>query len=236
MRNHPQSLKSHFRLTIFLVFVLCTGCLSDEDIIEEIDSHHPAIIQYKYVLNSHLDDFRKLKTEISSYRKSDHKGLSMTMDKYHFLFRELNLASTEFLSQLGFTQSDLSDILQDNDETLLTILSISLIAVLDTKNAEQEDFQDSQFHEYLTPLQTSFITQDDGLSWAEVGGCALAALGIDVIADLRTELHGKKMTKKILKKAFKKVAGRLLGYITGWGLVITAGYFIGCLALNHFLL
>ena len=76
--------------------------------------------------------------------------------------------------------------------------------------------------------RTSVATRS--LDWNDVASCA--ALGLDVLEDMRKALTGKRITRKIvegvLKKSIKKVATRLSGVV---GVSITVAEFGVCLAI-----
>ena len=77
--------------------------------------------------------------------------------------------------------------------------------------------------------RTSVATRS--LDWNDVASCG-AALGLDVLEDMRKALTGKRITREIvegvLKKSIKKVATRLSGVI---GVSITVAEFGVCLAI-----
>ena len=78
--------------------------------------------------------------------------------------------------------------------------------------------------------RTSVATRS--LDWNDVASCCAAALGLDVLEDMRKALTGKRITRKIvegvLKKSIKKVATRLSGVV---GVSITVAEFGVCLAI-----
>ena len=79
--------------------------------------------------------------------------------------------------------------------------------------------------------RTSVATRS--LDWNDVASCA--ALGLDVLEDMRKALTGKRITRKIvegvLKKSIKKVATRLSGVV---GVSITVAEFGVCLAIASY--
>lgn len=138
-------------------------------------------------------------------------------------------ASKEYLNSYGFTESEISEILVGQDESLLIQLVHANITILNEREGVANNMIDKKFIDTLFGIQSAHAQ----ITWGEVGGCAAAAIGIDIIHDLRSETAGKKMTKKVLGKAFKKVATKVASYLTGFGLAWTAVYFVGCLALSY---
>lgn len=78
--------------------------------------------------------------------------------------------------------------------------------------------------------RTSVATRS--LDWNDVASCGAAALGLDVLEDMRKALTGKRITREIvervLKKSIKKVATRLSGVV---GVSIAVAEFGVCLAI-----
>jgi hypothetical protein len=76
--------------------------------------------------------------------------------------------------------------------------------------------------------RTSVATRS--LDWNDVASCA--ALGLDVLEDMRKALTGKRITREfvegVLKKSIKKVATRLSGVVE---VSITVAEFGVCLAI-----
>lgn len=139
-------------------------------------------------------------------------------------------ASKNYLYEFGFSNSEINEVLLGQDESLLIQLVHANITVQNENNGTASLINENDFINSLFGIQTAQAQ----ISWGEVGGCAAAAIGLDIIQEMRAETAGKNMTKKVLKKAFRKVAGKLASYLTGFGLAWTAAYFVGCLGFAYF--
>ena len=74
-------------------------------------------------------------------------------------------------------------------------------------------------------FESLFFQSANAQTWTQVGQCAVAAIGVDVLWSLGSD--GGKWTKKAIKKAFKAVAKRFLGPI---GVAIAVVSFSFCVA------
>jgi len=136
-------------------------------------------------------------------------------------------ASKNYLYAYDFSDEEISEVLIGQDESLLVPMVEAAIKV-DNQNKMISYHESNKLTDFLFGIESA----NAQLTWSEVGTCAAAAIGIDVLQDMKEATAGKKMSKKILKKAFKKVAAKFVSYLTGWGLAWTGVYFIGCLGAS----
>lgn len=139
-------------------------------------------------------------------------------------------AAKHYLITTGFSNSEINEMLLGYDESILIILVHASIVLQNENIYTTTHLDKNDFLNLLFGIQSAQAQ----ISWKEVGGCAAAAIGLDIIQEMRAETAGKKMTKKVLKKAFEKVTAKLASYLTGFGLAWTAAYFVGCLGYAYF--
>lgn len=128
-------------------------------------------------------------------------------------------SAKNYLRQKGYSDTDISEIVDGGKEENLIPLVIGLI------EADNEQSNSTVLNDFNQLFGNSLHAQ----SWGSIVGCAIASTGLDVFNDLRS-LQGKekKVRNKILKRAFRKIAAKFLGPI---GIAITVIEFGTCVAL-----
>jgi hypothetical protein len=120
------------------------------------------------------------------------------------------------LFEFGYTEDDLSQQVEDLNDTRIIIVGLAILAAKDDASKETVQHFSNLF------IQSAYA-QDVG----DTVACAGAALGLDVFNELRAaEAAGKKIGKKLITEAVKTVAKRLMGPI---GVAITLAEFGACM-------
>jgi len=122
-------------------------------------------------------------------------------------------AARQFLLSRGYTNTDLNEILNGEDSSILIPLVQTVIAV-------EEDSIDFTFNDnlnFLIGVQIANAQTD----WVKVGKCAKQALGLDILEGFKDwKKLGKKARKKILKKAVYTAAAKFGSGAIGIALVV----------------
>jgi len=155
-----------------------------------------------------------------------------SIDCYEVLVNDITEAlnpsvasAKNYLLSYGYSNNEITEILDGEDETFLPALVYGMIAVDSESNGITYNNNELELLNNLLGIQSTYAQVSGG----DIVGCAVAALGLDILEDIRTaKAKGKKIGKKFLKKAVKKVATKLLGPI---GVAITIGQFAYCLAI-----
>ena len=140
-------------------------------------------------------------------------------------------ASKNYLYTYGFSDSEIDEMLLGQDESLLIQLVHASITLQNENYVNANSINENDFINTLFGIQTAQAQRQ--ITFEEVGRWAAAAIGLDIIQEMREQTAGKKITKRVLEKAFKKVTTKLASYLTGFGLAWTAVYFVGCLAFSY---
>ncbi len=115
----------------------------------------------------------------------------------------------ELLSTFNISEYDLSEDFDDINDSRTAIIGIVLLAS-----------KDKSSNETAMNFSNLFVTQMHAQSLEDVGRCAAAAVGADLLYSL-AEGGASKWTKKALTKLVKKVTSRFLGPI-GVGIAVVS--------------
>ena len=123
-----------------------------------------------------------------------------------------------YLHTKGFTNQEINNmILEENgqEEDLVPLVMIM--------TADEQSNTSTAFN-----YTSMFVDSSHAQSWGEIGNCAAAAVGADILYSLAIEGGGKsdKWKKKAIKKMLKKVASRMLGPVGVAIAVVSFGLYI----------
>ncbi|WP_298423761.1 hypothetical protein [uncultured Kordia sp.] len=136
-------------------------------------------------------------------------------------------AARNFLLSRDLTEADIIEALDGADESIMIPFVNAVLSV----EAEAEGIaMNSELNLMSSLLGAQTVHAQN---WNTIGGCAIAALGLDSLGALRDALQGKKIKGKVLKKAFKKVAKKFIAGLSGWGTVLLVAEFGLCVALSN---
>ncbi len=136
--------------------------------------------------------------------------LTISEDESVKALKPLIQDSKKYLYMRGFSENEIQQMLKENDadESALVPFVLAL--------AEEEEYQQME-------LSTVFYTNTRSIDWKKAGGCALYAIGADVLSAYKHS-GAKTWSKVILKRVFKTVASRLLGPVGAVIAVIEFSY------------
>ncbi len=143
---------------------------------------------------------------------------------------DLRSASEQLLvDAYGFTSSELSFEFNEEEKDLL-MYSALLLYQIEKDRLQQQSILSSKIDINKFLALGGSMTYASGITFTQVGGCAAAALGIDILGDLKSALAGKKLSKKLIRKTVFKLAKLAGKYLSGVGLAITGIQFGICIA------
>lgn len=143
-------------------------------------------------------------------------NLNISISEVNAALTPLVQESKEFLYARGLTESDIQQMIAEENA-----LETDLIPLVTTIIQDENNMFASRNY-----LDMFMINSAQALDWAQVGHCALHALGMDVIFSIGSSGLNTWSVWRI-KAAFKKVAQRFLGPV---GVAIAVADFGFCLA------
>jgi len=129
-------------------------------------------------------------------------------------------SAKNYLSNYGFTDNDIAEILNGNEESYL----IPIVQLAINSESGGITLNSNDFINIMLGVQTA-----NAQNWGKIGKCASKAFGID---DIKEFSNWKKLKKKARKSLVRKAAGKLASrYVSGWiGVAIIVGEFAMCMS------
>jgi hypothetical protein len=140
----------------------------------------------------------------------------VSLDEVRNTLHPLVIASKEYLYSKGFTEQDIQEMLTENNATEEDL--IPFVVTLTQIETQEQNTSDSGFMKML-PFHSTYA-----IDWAQVGHCAMHALGVNIIFSIGSS--SATWTMSSIKAAFKDVAKRILGPI---GVLIAVADFSFCM-------
>ncbi len=213
-------------IAIFTIKILLLGgififqsCLNDFEEVNDGSEQKLAITKFKSIV---IKTTPKIRSVIEKQHLLTAKGLSTNKANVK-AEKEINSAiapiisgTKELLRTFDLTESDLAEVFDDPNDPRISIVGLTILA---SENNEGNQIAMN----FASILGTSVYAQ----SWGDIGRCAAAALGVDLIYGLTDAGASAAWKRKALKKLFKKVATRILGPV---GVAIAIAEFGICVA------
>lgn len=114
-------------------------------------------------------------------------------------FIPLIAESKNYLYGKGITEDQIQEMLIENETDEKTLVPVALALM---------EYEFKGGAEYFD-VDSSMYLDSRSIDWVKVGGCAMAAIGLDILKDLSK--FGKNVTWEIVKKVFKTTAKRIAG-------------------------
>lgn len=124
----------------------------------------------------------------------------------------------KYLETKGFTESEIQDMLKEENAENMDLIPLVMVIVQSEKNQQTS-------YNYLNLFPINSL-QARSLDWSDVGHCAAHAIGVDILFSLGTSA-AVTWSKAAIKKAFKTVAKRALGPIGAAIAVADFGFCLG---------
>ena len=142
-------------------------------------------------------------------------------------------ARNYLIAEHNFTNQEIDQMIIDKNGTEDDLVPFVMILTSQeqTPNNNSVAFNKS-INLFINSAFAQEVQQPNTITWTEVGACALAALGADILVSLPGHSGGKldKWKRKALLKLFGKVASRLLGPV---GVAVAVISFGTCLAAAY---
>lgn len=138
--------------------------------------------------------------------------------------KELTSSSREFLNERGMSESDIEEMLHEEnaDETALVPLTLAMA------EAEENSSNTNYSHADITPFGFFVAPAFAEVTTSGVFNCAMNALGADILLSLG-QSSAKKWSKAVIKRVFKSVAYKAIGPVGATIAIIEFGLCINAL-------